>query len=290
MDSMGRVIVGVDGSEVAIEALRFAAREAQVRERALLIVHADEVATAGRRSAADRAVDRSAAEVVAAVAPEVSVDFLHTAGNPAAVLTDLSGGAELIVVGTHRTGRLRGFVLGSTSQHVAAHARCPVITVGDAPPAPHGPIMVGAARSEGGLAALRFACREAQYRHAAVCIVRAVTAENWTALGYGYGLASGIDILESAARVELDHVLKVARREFPDVPVSASLSNAYPFSALETASRDASLMVVGSHRGEDALLPHLGPVAAWLLHQSQCPLAVVPFLSTASAASPALTA
>ncbi|MGN6605387.1 MAG: universal stress protein [Jatrophihabitans sp.] len=280
MTASGRVVVGVDDSEVALDALRFAAREAQLRDVGLLVVHASGPATDD--AASDPAPVASMLAVASAVAPDVRTEFQAVTGDAAAVLADLSQDAAVVVVGTHRTGRLRGFVLGSVSQHVAAHARGPVVTVGHAAQAPNGPVIVGAAHTGGGLAALRFAATEARRRGVPLRVVRAVTAESWAAGGHGYGLTggmNGLDILESAARVELEHVLRIARQEFPDVAVSGAISSAYPFSALEAASRDASLMVVGTRRDEDAALPHLGPVAAWLLHQSQCPLAVVPFLA-----------
>ena len=49
-------------------------------------------------------------------------------------------GAELIVLGAYGHTRLAGLILGGTAEAVARRARCPVMTVGDAPRAPQGPV------------------------------------------------------------------------------------------------------------------------------------------------------
>jgi nucleotide-binding universal stress UspA family protein len=50
-------------------------------------------------------------------------------GNAAKLLIDLSKDADLLVVGTRGFGGFVGLLMGSVSQHVAAHASCPVVVV-----------------------------------------------------------------------------------------------------------------------------------------------------------------
>jgi nucleotide-binding universal stress UspA family protein len=49
--------------------------------------------------------------------------------SPAKGLTDLSGDAQLVVVGSHGRGKLADSLFGSVSQSVLHHAECPVLVV-----------------------------------------------------------------------------------------------------------------------------------------------------------------
>jgi nucleotide-binding universal stress UspA family protein len=286
MSTFELIVVGIDGSDVAAAALDWAADEADRRGSRLLIVHVGDVPPEGEPHTHDLEVHDFAqilrSEAIATVAeshPHVLCETLVVQGDPARVLVDLSATADLVAVGTHRMGRLRGFVLGSVSQRVAAHARCPVVTISGPTTADRdaAAIFLGASNTPGGLAAMRFACTEARVRHVTVRAVRAISVDDWALPGVAYPMADGLAALEITARLQLDSVVATARREFPDVAVEAVLTTDSPFTALIKATDDAGLIVVGARRGEDTSLFHLGPVASWLLHQAQCPTVVVPF-------------
>lgn len=285
----GVVLVGIDGSEVAGAALEFAANEAHLRGARLVIAHA---AGAAERATAENG-ERPFAEVVcqeamakvAAMHPHVECEVVRRDGDPAALLVELGATADLLVVGTHRTGRLRGWVLGSVSQYVAAHALCPVVTISGTPERASGPVVLGASATPGGLAAMRFACEEARVRAVPVRAVRSITTEDWALSGPGYAMMLGADVLHDAAQAELDTVVTTAKELYPDVTISGEVTSANPFTALLVDAADASLLVIGSRRDQEAALPHLGPVAAWLLHQAACPLAVAGYTKQDTAAA-----
>jgi nucleotide-binding universal stress UspA family protein len=50
-------------------------------------------------------------------------------GNAAKVLIERSKGADLMVVGSRGRDGFAGMLLGSVSQHLVAHAHCPVTIV-----------------------------------------------------------------------------------------------------------------------------------------------------------------
>ena len=286
MSDVQQIVVGVDGSEVATEAVRFAAAEAKRRACGLQILHAgDAVTVSGEPSGTEQVrpfldiLREEAVTAAAQVAGEVPCEFLMRTGDAADALLEVSKGAVMVVVGTHRMGRLRGFVLGSVSQRVAAHALVPVVTISGPTADGSGPLVLAASSSEGGLAAMRVACTEAQLRGVPVHAIRAATIEDWTNFGFGYPVATTAEALRDNAQAQLDKVVATAAEEFPDVKIEAELTMADAFTALATAAQTASLLVLGSRRPDGAPLAHLGPVAAWLLHQAQCPLVVVPYIS-----------
>jgi nucleotide-binding universal stress UspA family protein len=113
----GAVVVGVDASEVAKAALVFAAGEADRRGSRLVVAHAGDLP---KRERSEREVEpfgellrREAITTVAAVAPHVHCQVEVRQADASDLLVELSIGADMLVVGTHRTGRLRGWVLGS---------------------------------------------------------------------------------------------------------------------------------------------------------------------------------
>ena len=59
--------------------------------------------------------------------PDVPVTIRIAHGSPAAVLTDLSRTARLVVVGSRGRGTVTGTLLGSTGLQLLHHAECPVL-------------------------------------------------------------------------------------------------------------------------------------------------------------------
>ncbi|HET8528769.1 MAG TPA: universal stress protein [Gaiellaceae bacterium] len=141
---MSAVVVGVDSSEGAKEALRFALEEARLRDLPVRAVHAwryipaaigfpesgypPEVDVAQLREAAEAALEATVAEV-AGESPGVEIGRRVVEGPAAGVLVDESRDAALLVVGSRGHGGFTGLLLGSVSQQVANHAACPVVIV-----------------------------------------------------------------------------------------------------------------------------------------------------------------
>ena len=61
--------------------------------------------------------------------PPVDVRTAVEEGNPSEVLIERSKEADLMVVGSRGHGGFAGMLLGSVSQHLVAHAECPVVIV-----------------------------------------------------------------------------------------------------------------------------------------------------------------
>ncbi|WP_329461675.1 universal stress protein [Streptomyces sp. NBC_01431] len=127
-------VVGVDGSPHAAAAVDVAFEAAALRGanlRALYVWHPPLLGVLDE-DAAVRECRRVLSETVAgrtARYPGVELHHEVVLGHPVRVLTEASEHALGLVVGTRGHGGFTGMLLGSVSQGVLHHARCPVITV-----------------------------------------------------------------------------------------------------------------------------------------------------------------
>jgi nucleotide-binding universal stress UspA family protein len=147
----GRIVVGIDGSESAADALRWAVAQAKLTGATIEAVYAWDpgaLVSLGVPPLLDWEPLREAAqgrpgEIVREVVgdkPGVRVLTKTVMGNPAEVLVDYSENADLLVVGSRGLGGLKGMLLGSVGHHCAAHSYCPVVIVHAAPaPQKHNP-------------------------------------------------------------------------------------------------------------------------------------------------------
>jgi nucleotide-binding universal stress UspA family protein len=141
----GRIVVGVDDSEQAAAALRWALEEGALRQCTVEVVHSwsppmsalpfgatlvipiDESAIDGAaRDEVDQLVDAALAEMDVQP-PEVLRTILP--GAPAATLIEVAEGADLLVVGSHGRTGLRRLALGSVAAACVNHSSCPVVVV-----------------------------------------------------------------------------------------------------------------------------------------------------------------
>lgn len=132
------ILVGIDGSDVSKEALRWAAKQARLTGSRLQVVMAWEVpalaymATIPEGVNWEKDTEQVLAETVAEVLgpnPDLEVRTEAVEGHPAPVLLDRSADAELLVVGSRGHGAFTGMLIGSVSEHCVTHAHCPVVVV-----------------------------------------------------------------------------------------------------------------------------------------------------------------
>jgi nucleotide-binding universal stress UspA family protein len=135
-ESMGRIVVGLDGSEHSIGALRWAVDEARLRNESVVALCAWEfphdlnpvvmftTQPEPFQAAAHAAFERA----IAAVDPG-AVDVVEqiVEGAAALRLAEASADADLVVVGSRGRGGFAGLLLGSVSQYLAVHAQCPLL-------------------------------------------------------------------------------------------------------------------------------------------------------------------
>jgi nucleotide-binding universal stress UspA family protein len=137
-----RIVVGVDGSDSAQAALRWAVRQAKLTGGRVEAVSAWHYPTTVGWEAlgvdADfegiaREILSEALTAVDGLEPGVTVLSQVAEGYPAEVLLDAAKGADLLVLGNRGHGGLRSALIGSVSLHCVTHAHCPVLVVREEP-------------------------------------------------------------------------------------------------------------------------------------------------------------
>lgn len=132
-----RIVVGVDGSESSIDALRTAEGIAEAFGAQLDVVCVWTYPISRYTMVPpdwypDRDAARTVHDAADAVFGEVKPDRVHLSiveGAPARVLIEESDTADLVVTGSRGHGGFAGLLLGSVSSALAAHAHCPVLIV-----------------------------------------------------------------------------------------------------------------------------------------------------------------
>jgi len=280
----GSIIVGLDGSKHAEDALRWAADEARRREAPLHLVHAVDLDWLVAAAAiSDVSADPSTDEVLDAACSRLSMEFPDlrvtaqvTTGSPAHDLVKLSFGARELVVGGHGTSPSH-VPLGSVPSALASHAACPVVVVRpyDEQGQSSRPVVVGVDGSEVSARAIDFAMDHASRLGTPLVVLHAWWLEFVD--GVIVTTVNSPEWLRARERIDLTVAESLAgrRERYPEVEVLTRTVSARPAAALIEASRDASLVVVGSRgRGGFAGLL-LGSVSREVLMQAAAPVAVV---------------
>ncbi|MDQ0850270.1 nucleotide-binding universal stress UspA family protein [Arthrobacter sp. B3I9] len=132
------IVVGVDGSEASIEALRYAhalAVPLAAKVVALACWDAPPIYDGYVAMGIDR-FDVRAGEILQeaverALGPEPAgvVETRLTQGHPRHILIEASRSADMLVLGRRGHGGFGGLLLGSVSSALVAHAHCPVLVV-----------------------------------------------------------------------------------------------------------------------------------------------------------------
>ena len=305
---MDDIVVGIDGSDNAQDALIWAWREARVRGAALKIVTSVDSAWFRSPSTVDSAYEESSAalgrrqqklldDAVAFVrsdprASETSITTVHENGQVVPTLLRLAGESSMLVVGRRGLGRLGRLVMGSVSAGLARESQIPVTVVpaewlpttasdrddDDDGLIDPGPVVVGMDGSEPSLAALRHGIDCARRTGARLKVVACWQLATIGPMLISNGWAPPIEDYEQHMQEMVDAALaKVAHLlgDFDSDRVIRVIEHALPTAGLLMHSATAQRLVVGhrGHGGFDRLL--LGSVSSQLLEHADCPVTVV---------------
>jgi nucleotide-binding universal stress UspA family protein len=269
------VVVGVDGAPSALDAVRWAAREAIRRRAPLELISAFSWSGRyrGTMLTSAHAAVAAATETAAEAAGGIEISGRVVDGFPVPLLVAASRRAGLLVIGDRGLGGFTSLLVGSVAIGLAAHAECPVVVVrGENDTA--GPVVVGIDGSPLSEEALAFAFQAADTREVPLIAVHA-----WTDSVLDPAvvpLLAWADI-ETAEHPLLSERLAGWGEKYPDVEVRRVVARDRPAHALieQATAAGAQLVVVGSHGRGGATTLVLGSVSHAVLHHSPCPVVVV---------------
>lgn len=286
----GSVIVGFDGSEGSLHALKWAAKAAKDRGRTLEVITTWTMPAADLGIGASSTLQEELLDELRQEAHGVNDEALKVAaemgtnatgevlvGRTPAALVKHSEGANLVVVGSHGSGGLTGFLLGSVSRQVATHAKCPTVVVRPLQVDQHD-VVVGVDGSPHSLKALEWAFEQASYTGSALHVLHSwEIPPTWSMVEVpSYEPEVLIRDYGNAELRETSEAMAGFREDFPDVKVRQEVMKGSPVKSLVKASQNAALLVVGSRGlgGFRGLL--LGSVSHAVVHKAACSVAVVP--------------
>lgn len=269
-----RIVVGVDGSDGSIAAVRWAAAEARLRKAELRVLtayhrrHPSRHVTAGgpaRPGVGEEttAVVLAAVALARSIAPDIEVRGVALPGYAAPVLVHAAEEAILLVVGDRGNGGFPGLSFGSVGSQVATHARGSAVVVRGRSGVDGGPVVVGVDHSSTAGTIIGRAFEEAALYGAALLVVTA-QADVRPAAG---------STAEAVLGSDLDSQLDPWREKYPEVPAEREVVAGRPDQVLIQCSRQARLVVVGPRRhGFEGVL--LGTVGTRLLQRADCPVLI----------------
>lgn len=275
-EATGPIVVPLDGSKSAEEAIPLAASLAQLYSAPIEFVHvleSEQVKEPGAKERADHnfrkyAHDLAAKEALAADACSTTV----LAGTPADEVLSRAARGRFLALATHGRGGLKATFIGSVADKIVRGATIPVFLVplGSNTAIAGKPVLAGLDGSAGGEAALNAARDVAAKFGSQVVLLRAYSMPPAVGIEFAPYPADLIGSLEADAQAYLKATAKPGERA---LVVMGSAPEAISAAADEI---DAGLVTVASHgKGLGSRLA-LGSTTDRLMHTLKRPMFIVP--------------
>ncbi|WP_407319196.1 universal stress protein [Isoptericola halotolerans] len=299
---MEGIVVGVNGSSEADEALDWAVAESASSGHPLTVLR---VAPAADESALTAVLEEVQAETARIVDrarerhARFDAEYAVRPGPVPDALLAASAEAQMLVLGRRRRARIGRRILGSVSSTVVEHARIPVTVVRHverteaertpddvaatagashapaAPPSGTPRVVVGVDTSEPSVAALRHGAEVAARSDAVLEAVFAWQITTLAPLPGSWGWAPPINDYERFARECLDAAVSAAGVDLSADRLHRQVVHGQAAKVLIDASAGADRLVVGARGlgGFDRLL--LGSTSRQVLDFAECPVTVL---------------
>lgn len=269
------VVVGVDGSRAAYQAVRWAAIEARLRAARLLVVHVEPLAAdvvgSDRSWPPGGAILRSSTQVAGEMEPGIDIEtFTATGASISEELLRVSENAHVIALGIDLTRtRASHGARGPLEDRVAVHADCPVVAVAPLSfiaPGARTQVTVGWTDNHTAELAIAAAAEEAHLRGIALTVV---TVPPW----FDPHLAGIIEppdhesaLIASAAALE---------EQYPGLVINIAHRTGDASQVLSGMAATSELLVLGCHHAKQPWSIRTGPVAETVMRSGHCPVMLV---------------
>lgn len=246
----GTVIAAIDGSVDSRRGARWAAEQAHLEHRRLVVIHATSE-EAGRTVLGEhRRNSHVFLDEAVALAEEVDrrlpITAVSVPGDPRHALVEVSRTAHLLVLGSRGLGPVRSKLLGSVSAEVAKRAACPVVvTRPTSPGAIKDGVVVGADATAESVPVIEFAFRQASLRQLPLTVMHCVYDAVSAVAGARGPVLDDIDTAE--LRMLIAESVAGLREQYPDVYVTTRLERGLVEECMVIGPRPWNLIVVGRH-------------------------------------------
>lgn len=266
----GSIVVAADGSKHANRAVAWAAEQAALERRSLVVLTAADISPHRTNAAAVMLARRTA--------PGLDVTGLAVADDPRTALVDASREAHLLVLGSRGRGTVRTMLLGSVSAAVSRLACCPVVVCRPRHDDLSGKgVLVGVDGTEDSRSVLEVAFAQASLRGQALTAVHCVWDVTAAVAGLRNVRIEDLDLGpdDDAHRLLAESVAGFAEK-YPDVPVTMRVTHGLVDDVLGGRTAAWDLVVVGRHPLDSVRRLVTGSIAAAVVERAQTTVAVVP--------------
>lgn len=282
-----RIVVAVDGSAASNAAVEWAAREAVMRAASVTLTHVVEPVvvswpiapmqgsiTEWQQENADQVIAQAQeifiTNINEAQRPTVHIDV--RAGIAVSELTKASTDAQMLVVGSQGMGAFERAILGSVSSGLLHRAHCPVAVVhaDETRPVATSPVLLGIDGSPASEGATALAFDEASRRG-----VDLVALHAWSDVPVFPIFGMDWRRYEDEGHEVLGERLAGWNEKYPDVQVHRRIVCDEPARWLVEESRQAQLVIVGSHGRGGFTGMLLGSVSSAVAQAARVPVIVV---------------
>jgi len=271
-DRAERIVLGV-GRETTVKAVAWTIARARRRRADVRLVRAFDPLRSTEH--AEHALLDGVRDRIVAAAPRTIVSAVLSTDPIADALLHAVSEADLLVIGARRHRPIRSLITGDVPLTIAARAACATVVVADdAILRDRGPVVVGVPSDGPADAALVFAAHEADTLGAELVAVHGWTA---TQLSLEGGLVPpSLAADRTRHRRILDDAVARIESVGPHSPVRLVLDRQIAAWLIDDTSRDAQLVVLGTHRRGPLAGLMLGSTARELLQLSRTPVCMVP--------------